>query len=216
MTTRKERIAEFDQGYNITVSGRNVHITEGMKQHAIDKLSKLERFGNRIVDIAVTMDIQKLDNRVDIVIKYGHTIIKSHGSSTDMYVSIDMAVDKLQAQLVKYKSKLDDHHAKGHPVVDVPMKIYGVNIDYEVPVDEVFEVNSEIESETKQRQVDRFKPHRIVKVETRPLKILTDEEAIMKMELSQDPLMIFRSEMDRRLKVIWRLEDGNFGIVEPE
>lgn len=210
MTTRKQKIAEFDQGYNITVTGRHVQVTDGMKQHAIDKLSKLDRLGNRILDIAVWMDIQKLDHRVDIVMRYGHTLIKSHASSTDMYVSIDKAVDKLETQLSKYKQRLTDHHAKEHPVVDIPMKVYGI------PLDDISDVNSEIELETLRKREARFKAHRIMKVENRPLKILNDDEAIMKMELSQDPLMVFRDEASRRLKVIWRMEDGNYGVIEPE
>ncbi len=210
MTTRKQKIAEFDQGYNITVTGRHVQVTDGMKQHAMDKLTKLDKLGERIMDIAVWMDIQKLDHRVDIVMRYGHTLIKSHASSTDMYVSIDKAVDKLQTQLARYHQRLTDHHAKAHPVIDIPMKVYGI------PLDDVSDVNSDIESETLRKREARFKPHKIMKVETRSLKILNDEEAIMKMELSQDPLMVFRDEASRRLKVIWRMEDGNYGVIEPE
>lgn len=211
MTTRKEKIAEFDQGYTITVTGRHVQVTDGMKQHAVDKLAKIDRLGNRIMDVAVTMDIQKLDHKVDIVMKYGHTIIKSHACTTDMYASIDKAIDKLQTQLAKYKNKIQDHHAKEHPVTEIPEKVYGY-----LPGDDLAEINQEIESENLNRHADRFHMHKVVKVATRPLKILNDDEAIMKMELSQEPVMVFRGEADRRLKVIWRMEDGNYGIIEPE
>lgn len=215
--TRKQKMAEFEQGYNIAVTGRHVHVTEAMKAYAKDKLEKLDRFGDRIIDILVTMDIQKLEHKVDMVLKYGHTLIKSHGSSTDMYVSIDQAVNKLQAQLVKYKSRLHEHYAKGYPVIDVPVTIYGPS---EEPVTdeeiELFEVNGEIEDATKKQLEDRFKFHQIVRVESQPLKILTKDEAIMKMELSGAPFMVYRSEEKRTLEIIYRLEDGNFGIVEPE
>ena len=62
MTSRKEKMAEFDQGYNVMVTGRHMHITDGMKQHAIDRISKLEHIGDRILDVNVTMDIQKLSH----------------------------------------------------------------------------------------------------------------------------------------------------------
>lgn len=206
MTTKREKMAEFEPGYYVNVTGRHVQVTEGMKQHAINKLSKLDRLGARIIDVNVTMDIQKLEHRVDIIVKYGHTVVKSHAASSDMYVSIDKAVEKLQNQISRYKNKIQDHHAKGHPVVEMPMKVYGI------PLDEVAEINDEIETESHKR----YELHTIQKVESQPLKILTDEEAIMKMELSHAPVMVYRDEKDRRLKVIWRLENGNYGVIEPE
>lgn len=48
------------------------------------------------------------------------------------------------------------------------------------------------------------------------LKELTREEALMKMELSRDAFLVYRSEEDRRLKVLYRRKDGNYGIIEPE
>jgi putative sigma-54 modulation protein len=232
--TRKQKMAEFEQGYNIAVTGRHVHVTNAMKTYAEEKLARLERFGDRIIDILVTMDIQKLVHKVDIVLKYGHTLVKSQASSTDMYVSIDMAIDKLEAQLEKYKSRLREHHAKAYPVIDIPVTIYGATKAYpvvdipepvygipEAPTPkgdaiDLMEFNSEIEEETERQREKSFQLHEIVRVESQPLKILTDNEAIMKMELSGAPVMVYRSEISRKLKVIYRLEDGNFGIIEPE
>src|SRR5262245_43379195 len=94
--TAKQRMAEFaSEGYNITVTGRHVHVTDAMKTYALEKLSKIERINaSRIIDVNVIMDIQKIDHRVEIIMKYGHTLIVSKGSSTDMYASIDMAIEK--------------------------------------------------------------------------------------------------------------------------
>ncbi len=208
--TKKQKMTEFEQGYNITVSGRHVHVTEAMKTYASDKVAKLERFGNRIIDVTITMDIQRFQHKVDIVLKYGHTLIKSHAATTDMYVSIDQAVDKLEKQLNKYRSRLQDHYLKAHPVVEVPVTVYqGVIADEQ-------EVNEEIEAETKRRQHDHFHLPQVVSVESQPLKILTDEEAIMKLELASLPVMVFRDEETRKLKVIYRRDDGNVGVIQPE
>lgn len=208
--TAKQRSAEFDQGYNVTVTGRHVHVTDAMKAYAEEKLEKLDRIGNRIIDVIVTMDIQKLDHRVEIIMKYGHTLIVSTGSSTDMYASIDLAVDKLQTQLRKYKQRLKNHHAKEHPVVQIPVTIYSPE-----HVDE-HEINQDIEDENRKKLEETFNPHRIVSSETQNLKILTDDEAIMKMELSHAQCLVYRSEQTRKLKVIYRLHDGNYGVVQPE
>lgn len=203
---RKTKALEFsDVDYNIQITGRHIDVTDSMKDYAIDKISKIERFMNRIIDVNVIMDIQRIDHRVEIILKVGNTKITSKASSTDMYASIDQAANKLQAQILRYKSKLQDHHAKGHAILDMP-----VNVLYPQEI----EKNLGIE-EDNYHEINRFKPHHLVKQETRPLKTLTYEEAIMKMELSGDAFMIFKSEEDQKLKVIYRRSDENYGIIEP-
>ena len=74
-----------------------------------------------------------------------------------------------------------------------------------------------IEEETHhERELARFKPHRVIKQESRPLKTLTYDEAIMKMELSGDSFLLFKNEVDQKLKVIYRRKDENYGIIEPK
>jgi putative sigma-54 modulation protein len=205
---RKAKTLEFaDAAYNIQITGRHVEITDSMKDYAMDKISKIERFMNRIIDINIIMDIQKLEHRVEIILKAGNTKITSRASSTDMYVSIDQAVDKLETQILRYKSRLQDHHAKGHAVLDMT-----VNVLSQEQMEEDLGIDEELDH---QKEFNRFKPHRVVKQETRPLKILTYEEAIMKMELSGDAFMIFKNEVDQKLKVIYRRKDGNYGVIEP-
>jgi putative sigma-54 modulation protein len=196
MPNRKEKMLEMEQqGYNVMVTGRHVHVTDGMKQHAVERVSKLERVGTRIIDVHVTMDIQKLMHRCDLMMKYGHTIIRSHAATTDMYVSIDEAVDKMNKQLKKYKKRLQEHHAKDVRAIEIPVEVYA------------------FEEEIEEEEVPA---HRIVARETRRLKMLTDEEAIMRMDLSGEPFLVFRSEMSQKLRVIYRREDGNYGIIQPE
>ena len=110
---RKDKALEFaDTEYHLHVTGRHVEITDAMKDYALEKLSKVERIMDRIIDVNVIMDIQKLDHHVEIILKAGNTKITSNASSTDMYASIDQAVKKLEAQVLHYKSKINDHHPK--------------------------------------------------------------------------------------------------------
>lgn len=205
---RKEKALEFmEAGYNIQITGRNFEITEPMKDYAMEKIGKIERIIDRIIDVNVILDIQKLEHRAEIILKAGNFKIRSHASSTDMYVSLDQAFDKLESQLLRYKSKMQDHHAKGHAVLNM-----GVNIFTAPPADE-FDFDQEpLDGEP----IDRFKQHHIVKQKTLPLKTLTYDEAIMKMELSGDQFLIFKNEADLKLKVIYRRNDGNYGIIEPD
>lgn len=211
--TRKEKMLEFvDEGYNISVTGRHVHVTESMKQYAREKIAKLERLGDRIIDVAVTMDIQKLEHRVDIVMKYAHTIIKSQGSTNDMYISIDQAVAKLETQLKKYLDRIHHHHMKSYPVIDLPVTVYERGGEG----DDIGIINHEIEEAIKVKRQKEMQLPSIVSKETTPLKILTDEEAIMKMDLCDKEVLLYKDEASRKLKVIYRRDDGNYGVIEPE
>jgi len=198
-----------NKDWDITVTGRHVAVTDPMKQYAIDKIMKLERFNMRIVEVRVTMDIQKLDHIVDIVMKVNDFRVKSHMTSENMYASIDGAVDKIQRQMRRYKTRLQEHHARGLSDVDMTVNVLSTT-------DEVSKINDEIEEETLRRIEDELRPHKIVKQEMRPLKILNNEEAIMKMELSGYQFLVFRHEEDQHLKVIYRRQDGHYGIIEPE
>lgn len=193
------------------VTGRHVEVTDAMKAYAVEKISKLERIAPRIIDVAVTMDIQRFQHKVAIVMKYGHTLIKSSAATTDMYASVDIAVDKLAAQLRRYLSKLHEHHAKEYPVKEVAEVIYEAAYDADIG-----EINDEIEAETRKQREKELKLPQIIRTEKQPVKILSNEEAIMKMDLSKAPCLVFRGENDRKLKVIYRRHDGNYGVIEAE
>jgi putative sigma-54 modulation protein len=209
---RKALAAKFqDDVYDITVTGRHVLVTDAMKDYAIDKIVKIDRFNARIIDVNIVMDIQKLDHRVDITLKVDHVFIKASATSENMYASIDKAVDKIETQVRRYKDRINEHQKKGGAVIDMNVNIL------ETPTNAVLkELNDDIESESSVRLIDGYRPHKILSRETRPLKTLNGHEAVMKMELSGDFFMIFRGEEDQKLKVIYRRNDGNFGIIEPE
>jgi putative sigma-54 modulation protein len=207
--TSKAKLVD-QQAYNVIVTGRHLEVTEAMKNHAIEKLSKLDRFHDRIIDIAVTMDIQRVNHRVDIRMKVNNIKIKSQAITDNMYASIDQAVHKLQNQLRRYKGRIQDHQTHVGSIVNMPVKIV------RAPKEDLTEFNDDIEEENYRQIEESLRPHSIVETETRPLKTLSNSEAVMKLELSLDRFFIYRDEVDRRLKVMYRRHDGNYGIIEVE
>lgn len=205
---RKAKALEFvDAGFNIQITGRHVEVTDSMKAYAMEKISKIERFSNRIIDVNVVMDIQKIEHRVEITMKIGNIFITSQVGTPDMYASIDKAVAKIEAQLRRYKTKIQNHHVKGRSEVDMIVNI----ISPPAPVNE-----ENLEDEINQPEyLESYEPHTIVKQETMSLKTLTYDEAVMKMELSNAPFLVFKNEVDQKLKIIYRRPDGNYGMIEP-
>jgi putative sigma-54 modulation protein len=143
-------------------------------------------------------------------VKFDHLTIKAHATTTDMYASIDKAVDKLQTLMRKYKSRIEDHTKKGLSAVDIQVNVL------RGPYDELAEFNAEREHLEKIASIERYQPSKVIGSETRLLKMLTLDEAVMKMDLSGDLFLVFRSEEDQKLKVLYRRTDGNYGLIQPE
>ncbi len=210
MVDKSKFAAEEAQGYRLNIIGRHMLVTEAMKNHAMEKLAKVEKIHSHLMDIQVTMDIQHLEHTVDIIVKFSHFRIKVHASSTDMYVSIDKAVDKLQTLIRRWKDRIQDHHKKKLSVVDMQVNV----IDR--PYDELAEFNAEIEAARKAADQKALEVPRVLKKKTLPLKTLTTNEAVMKMELSGFGFLVFRGEEDHKLKVIYRRKDSTYGIMQVE
>lgn len=197
-------------GYNIEIVGRNIEVTETMRIYIWNKISKIERFQNHIMYVHIALELQKLEHFCTIVLKFNHFKIKVQSSSTDMYVSIDEAINKLQTIISRYKSRIQDHHKKALSVIDMEVNVL------RRPYDDLAEINAEIEAENAKAEISIYNPAKVIGKETKPLKTLTLDEAVMKLELSGDQFLVFKGEEDRKLKVIYRRKDGNYGLLLPE
>jgi putative sigma-54 modulation protein len=157
------------------------------------------------MDIHVTMDIQRLEHTISILIKLDHLQIKVAASSSDMYASIDEAVNRLQQKIRRWKERIQDHAAKSRSFVDMTVNVLRKPYNY------IEEINAEIELQKKKDEM-----HEIIANDKIPLKMLTTQEAVMKMELSDDDFLLFKGEEDQKLKLIYRRPDGNYGLILPQ
>lgn len=212
---KKERAVQYvGQEYAIHVTGRSLQVTEAMKNYAIEKVQKVEKFTDRIIDVNIAMDIQKLDHRVDITLSACGTKIRSHAVTTDMYVSIDQAVDRLEKQIQRYLSRLHEHHSITHE--EQALIVHVIESLTEGEKSDIEDINNELQVEERERLNAVYSPSKIVSQEMLPVKTLSIDEAIMKMDLSQDPFLLFKGEHNRKLNVIYRREDGNYAVVVPD
>ena len=93
---------------NYTVSGKNIEVTNGLREAVIDKLSKLERYFTPDTEVNVTLSVEKDRQRIEVTIPIKGTIIRAEQVSSDMYASIDLVEAVLERQLRKYKNKIVD------------------------------------------------------------------------------------------------------------
>ena len=196
------------QQYNLTVIGKHIEITDALRNYVLEKLSKIEKIADRIIDVHVTLDCQKLENECSILMNFNHFQIKVTASTDQLYSAIDKATDRAIVLIRKYKSKLQSKRFKDLTAVDIHVNVI------QPLKDELGIINDEILAENAMDEASKYQMHQVVCKDTMPLKTLTQDEAVMKMELSNEPFLIYRSEEDQKLKVIYRREDANYGLVQ--
>jgi putative sigma-54 modulation protein len=199
------------EGYSVEITGKNLQVTKPMQTYVLEKISKIQRFTKDILDIAVTLEVQKLAHTASLVIKFSHFRIQVHATTTDLYAAIDGAFNKLSKLIKKYKGKLQDHRHKDLTSVD--MKVHVLS---KVPINEIEDINDEIESENLKEELEKYKFPEVVEKDVISVKMLTQEEAIMKLELAGEPFLIYKSQEDQKLKVLYKRKDEKLGIVQVE
>lgn len=196
-----------NEGYTIYVVGKHIQITDAIRNYVWEKLSRIEKIADQIIDITVTLDAQKLEHTCSILMNFIHFHIKVKASTESIYSAIDKASDRIIKLVRRYKTKLQSTRAKHISTVDIHVNVIkALN-------DDVKAINDEIEAANAREKEEEINLHQIVAKETMPLKTLTQDEAVMKMEITDDPFLIYRSEEDQKLKVIYRREDLNYGLV---
>ena len=196
------------QGYNVSVISKHFQITDAIRNYVFEKLGKIEHFADHIIDVIVTLDAQKLEHSCTILMNFIHFHVKVSASTDNMYSAIDKASDRVIKLIRRYKTKLQSTRAKHLSTVDVHVNVIK-------PLDDnLAAINDDIVDVNAKEEADRFKLHEIVAKETFPLKTLTQDEAVMKMELSSEPFLIYRGEEDQKLKVMYRREDQNYSLIQ--
>lgn len=198
------------EGHTLSLVGKNIEITKPIRDYIEEKVDKVERIIPQIIEVSVRLDVQKLNQSVDILLKFSHFKVKVGAITENMYSAIDKAFERLHSKLLKWKSRIQDHYARGPSVTEVEIDVL------ERMKDEVEEINQEIVNESNAKLNEKYSLPRVVKKKKCPLKDLTLDEAVMKMELSSDHFMLYRSEEERTFKVIYRRRDGSYAVISAE
>ena len=95
----------------VHITGRQVTITDAVREHIYEKIQRSLSGLTRVQDIQVTLELQKRTHTVGIVVTgKNHIHLEAEESSDNMYKSIDQAIDKIERQLRKSREKVQDHH----------------------------------------------------------------------------------------------------------
>ena len=95
---------------NLNITGRHFEITPALKKHIEDKFIKINNHFDHVINAKFILSVEKFDNIVDATIHLPHLDINAKSVDEDMYKSIDLVINRLDRQVIKYKEKHKDHH----------------------------------------------------------------------------------------------------------
>lgn len=173
---------------NITISGKNIDITEGLRTAIEEKLSKLDKYFDKEADASVTLSVEKNRQKIEVTIPIKGGILRSEQVSSDMYVSIDLVEEVLERQLNKYRKKLID---RKHTMTGFGAEI----IEVEEDDDEVIKIE----------RVKRF-----------GMKPMYPEDACVQMELLGHDFFVFLNAETDEVNVVYKRKGDSYGLIEPE
>ena len=172
----------------ITISGKNIDVTEGLRNAVEDKLAKLEKYFTPETSCNVTLSVEKERQKMEVTIPMKGHIIRAEQQSDDMYVTIDLVVDVIEAQLKKYRKKLIDKQQ---------------NTD-------------SFRKEFVEEEVEDEEEIRIVRAKKFGMKPMFPEDACVQMELLGHNFYVFSNAETGEVNVVYRRKDRSYGLIEPE
>jgi len=197
-------------GAQTIIEGRNIEITQAIRDYAETKLERVHKHFDSLIqnhDIKMVLSVLKNKNKassqkaeITINLKGGH-VIRCQSSEEKVYASIDVVVDKIEAQLRKYKTKIYSkiHHGKS-------VKEYGLaeSIDQEAVPVELLE------------QVKNYEMPQIIKVKRFVMKAMEPEQAVERLHDCGHPFYMFLNIFSNKIACVYKRDDGGYGLIEPE
>jgi putative sigma-54 modulation protein len=183
----------------IEITGRHGSVTEGLKQHARDRLDQSLKHAPSVVSAHVILDSEKERQMAEMIVTGPGLTATVHAESDDAYLSVDRCAEKLRSQLEKLLGKRKDRRRKGH--------------SHEARVEAELAAMAEAMARAEEAGGTLATP--IVRASVR-LQALRQEEALERLPSAEDGLLLYRDADTERLSVLFQREDGSLVVLEAE
>lgn len=170
------------------IHGKKLEVTDSIKNYIEEKIGRLDKYFKDPENITTTVLI-KLRGKgqvVEVTINANQFILRGEEMHDDLYAAIDKVSDKIERQIRKNKTRM--HKKANKPLVS------DFVIDFEN------EEEKEVNEIVKRKQID-----------TKPM---SEEEAILQMELLGHGFFVFKNCETNEINILYRRNDGNYGIIE--
>lgn len=173
----------------LNIRGDKVIITEAIKSHIEEKIGKLDKYFENPDDLtaSILVKVQGINQIVEVTIPAKQFILRGEVKDKDLYAAVDLVSDKLERQIRKNKTRMKRNNKKT-PILDFIM-----------------------EFETTEAELDEAKVVKRKKIEMKPM---SEEEAILQMNLLDHPFYIFKDADTSEVAVVYKRQDNDYGIIE--
>jgi putative sigma-54 modulation protein len=190
------------------VTFRHMEPTDALKSYAKERMERVKKYLPDPIACHVVLSTERHNHRIDVSFQLHNGLsIAGHETTENMYSSIDLCIAKIERQVRKYKGKLEGMRARPHNVVALP---WSHSI-----IDEAFH---EIADDGQPKAIAKGDPtspdFTVVKTEKFHAQPLSVAEAIVQLNLLHEPFLVFRHDTDGRVAVVYKREDGNYGLIE--
>ena len=174
---------------NLTITGKELKVTEAIKEYVEKKLTRIEKyFEESNMDVNVTIKNEKTAQVAEIYVSVNGNIYKASSDEKDLYASIDKDIDILEGQIRKTKAKR-----------------------------EKMQKDASIKQMSFAGEEAKLVENEIVKVLHYDIRPISLEDAQMKLEENRNMLFLPFVNVDTgKVNVIYKKENNNYGLVEPE
>jgi len=184
------------------ITGKQIDIGDALQTHVKSELNDIvEKYAERPTDANVVFSKSGHEHVCEATIHLSTGLTaQAKAHATEIYAAFDECAEKMEKQLRRYKRRLKDHHSKRkEPVEQLGASSYILAASEGV---------DDSEPETLQPMI-------IAEVETK-VSTMSVGEAVMQMEISGAPVVIFRNESNSAFGVVYKRDDGNIGWIEPK
>ncbi len=188
---------------DITVTVRHEDVTDSLRQYAMEKISNIHLDYPRIIEAKAILDVEgDRRHKAEIILFCAnHIVIDASSETEDMYKSIDFTIDKIARRMRKHKTRLlKRRDRKEESIRYLDERNYRADFLDKLP-DEVTEATAEPEP---------FFVHK----ESFSLRKLYKEDAVIELDLTERPFVIFKNARRDVTSVVWRKPDGDYGMVD--
>ncbi|GAA2641791.1 ribosome hibernation-promoting factor, HPF/YfiA family [Paractinoplanes durhamensis] len=203
---------------DIVVKGRNVEVPDHYREHVADKLSKVERYDQKLIRADVELfherNPRQADTcqRVEITVMTRGPVIRAEACAKDFYAALDLAITKLDGRLRRSADRRRVHRGR-HAPVSVAAATAGLPTDLSMATTAAEESSSVA---TALAEHDEDQPWRIVREKEHPADPMTVDDALFQMELVGHDFYLFLDKDSGRPSVVYRRRGYDYGILSLE
>ena len=177
----------------ISVRGDKIKVTEAMNNYVVEKLKKIDKYLDEpdAVSANVVVRVEKQGQKVEITIPLKNFMLRAEETQEDIYAAVDTIVDKIERQIRKNKTKLESQAKKSR-------EVRGFAIESIEDIEE-----EEVETVIVKRK----------KVDVKPM---SEEEAVLQMELLGHDFYLFKDADTMNPTLVYKRKENQYGIIETE